>query len=34
MIQTIEKQGGDVLETLASLIRPAPSPERDFQTLN
>jgi len=34
MIQTIKKQGGDVLETLASLIRQAPSPERDFQTLN
>jgi transposase len=34
VIQTIKKQGGDVLETLASLIRPAPPPEPHFQTLN
>ncbi len=34
VIQTIKKQGGNVLETLAGLIRPAPPPELDFQTLN
>ena len=34
VIRTIKKQGGDVLETLASLIRPAPPPELDVQPLN
>jgi transposase len=34
VIQTIKKQGGDVLEALADLIRPAPPPEPDFQASN
>lgn len=34
VIQTIKKQGGNVLETLTGLIRPAPPPEPDFQALN
>jgi transposase len=34
VIQTIKKQGGNVLEALAGLIRPAPPPEPEFQTLN
>jgi len=34
VIQTIKKQGGNVLETLADLIRPSPLPEPDFQAHN
>jgi transposase len=34
VIQTIKKQGGNLLETLADLIRPSPPPETDFQALN
>jgi transposase len=34
VIQTIKKQGGNILETLANLIRPSPPPETHFQALN
>ena len=34
VIQTIKKQGGNVLETLADLIRPSPPPKLETQTLN
>ena len=34
VIQTIKKQGGNVLETLADLIRPPLPPKPDFQALN
>src|SRR6266508_4606428 len=34
VIQTIKKQGGNVLEALADLIRSGPPPEPGFQALN
>jgi hypothetical protein len=34
VLQTIKKQGGNLLETLADLIRPSPPPETDLQALN
>jgi transposase len=34
VIQTIKKHGGNLLETLADLIRPSPPPEAAFQALN
>jgi transposase len=34
IIQTIKKQGGNVFEALADLIRSGPPPEPGFQALN
>ena len=34
VIQTIKKHGGNILETLADLIRPSPPPETAFPALN
>jgi hypothetical protein len=34
VIQTIKKHGGDVMETLANLIRPSPPAEPASQALN